>query len=183
MKKKTTRSSTRRSIQGVNEERHQQGLDHLHVGDAKAARFVQFVAHGQTSKAWVKATVLRKLAALVRKSGMSIEDFHELLKLADSHRRLKLGESFRMLPRKVGLANPQYRTIERTESVCGWSARIVGTRIPVWTLVEARNQGVTEVQLLLDYPNLRALNLADAWAYEADHPDEIAAEIRLNEAA
>ena len=30
-------------------------------------------------------------------------------------------------------------TVETTPGVCGGEARIVGTRIPVWQLVEARN--------------------------------------------
>ena len=50
--------------------------------------------------------------------------------------------------------------------------RISGTRIPVWILVEARNLGVSEAQLLLDYPQLRAVNLVDAWDYAKDHGSE-----------
>jgi uncharacterized protein (DUF433 family) len=72
-------------------------------------------------------------------------------------------------------------TIESTPGVCGGSARISGTRIPVWVLVEAhKDLGVSEAQLLLDYPNLTAVNLVDAWNYAADHGVEIAAEIRRN---
>ena len=53
----------------------------------------------------------------------------------------------------------------------------------MWQLVEARVLGASEAQLLIDYPRLKAVNLADAWAYAADHPDEIAAQIRQNEVA
>ena len=60
---------------------------------------------------------------------------------------------------------------------------IAGTRIPVWQLVEARNMGVSEAQLLIDYPRLKAVNLVDAWAYAEAHPVEIDAEIRANEVA
>src|SRR5690348_4394132 len=38
--------------------------------------------------------------------------------------------------------------IEKAENVCGGSARIAGTRIPVWQLVEAREMGASEAQLL-----------------------------------
>jgi len=76
-----------------------------------------------------------------------------------------------------------YATIEKTSGVCGGAARIAGTRIPVWQLVEARVMGASEAQLLIDYPRLKAVNLVDAWAYAADHPDEIAAEIHANEVA
>jgi uncharacterized protein (DUF433 family) len=73
--------------------------------------------------------------------------------------------------------------IEKTPGVCGGAARIAGTRIPVWQLVEARNLGVSEAQLLIDYPRLRAANLVDAWAYAEAHPAEIDAAIRANEVA
>jgi uncharacterized protein (DUF433 family) len=73
--------------------------------------------------------------------------------------------------------------IEKTAGVCGGAARIAGTRIPVWQLVEARNMGVSEAQLLIDYPRLKAVNLVDAWAYALAHPAEIDAEIRANEVA
>jgi uncharacterized protein (DUF433 family) len=77
----------------------------------------------------------------------------------------------------------QSMTIEKTPGVCGGAARVAGTRIPVWQLVEARDMGVSEAQLLIDYPRLKAVNLADAWAYAEDHADEIAAEIHANEVA
>jgi uncharacterized protein (DUF433 family) len=77
----------------------------------------------------------------------------------------------------------RYATIEKTPGVCGGAARVAGTRIPVWQLVEARSLGASEAQLLIDYPRLKAINLVDAWAYAADHPDEIAEKIRQNEVA
>ncbi len=83
--------------------------------------------------------------------------------------------------RTQAAASSRYGTIESTPGICGGSARISGTRIPVWVLVEAhRDLGVSESQLLLDYPKLRAVNLVDAWDYVRDHRDEIAAEIRRN---
>jgi uncharacterized protein (DUF433 family) len=73
--------------------------------------------------------------------------------------------------------------IEKTEGVCGSSARIAGTWIPVWQLVAARGLGVSEAQLLIDYPTLRAEPLVNAWSYVRSHRDEIQAEIHENEAA
>ena len=43
--------------------------------------------------------------------------------------------------------------------------------------------GRLEAQLLIDYPRLKAVNLADAWEYAAAHPDEITSEIHQNEVA
>jgi len=76
-----------------------------------------------------------------------------------------------------------YSTIEKTTGVCGGAARIAGTRIPVWQLVAARETGASEGQLLMDFPRLEARNLVDAWAYAADHPEEIRAQIHANEVA
>jgi uncharacterized protein (DUF433 family) len=76
---------------------------------------------------------------------------------------------------------PGIAGIEKTEGVCGGSARIAGTRIPIWLLVEARDLGASDAQLLLDYPGLWAEDLANAWSYARTHHDEIEAEIRENE--
>jgi uncharacterized protein (DUF433 family) len=73
--------------------------------------------------------------------------------------------------------------VEKREGVCGGSARISGTRIPVWQLVAARDLGVTESQLLVDYPTLQARDLVNAWSYAQSHGEEIRTEIRENEDA
>jgi uncharacterized protein (DUF433 family) len=73
--------------------------------------------------------------------------------------------------------------IEKTAGVCGGSARIVRTRIPVWVLEGYRRLGWTEAKLLESYPTLRAADLVHAWAYVDAHRQEIDEEIRQNEAA
>ncbi|NEP23540.1 MAG: DUF433 domain-containing protein, partial [Moorea sp. SIO3I6] len=57
-----------------------------------------------------------------------------------------------------------------------------GTRIPVWVLVNARNLGISESQLLYDYPTLTAIDLANAWIYAQVNPEEVATAIQENEA-
>ncbi|MCL1471550.1 DUF433 domain-containing protein [Argonema antarcticum] len=76
-----------------------------------------------------------------------------------------------------------WQGIEKTPSVCGGDARIAGTRIPIWSLIESRRLGITEAQLLDDYPHISAANLANAWAYADAHQDEIEEAIRKNEEA
>jgi uncharacterized protein (DUF433 family) len=49
--------------------------------------------------------------------------------------------------------------------------------------VEARRLGISEVQLLQDYPHISAADLVNAWIYADVYPEEIEAAIRLNEAA
>ena len=73
--------------------------------------------------------------------------------------------------------------IDSVANVCGGEPCIVRTRIPVWVLVQARRLGASEADLLLSYPNLRAEDLANAWAYFRLHRDEIEQQIAENEAA
>lgn len=73
--------------------------------------------------------------------------------------------------------------IESRLDVAGGDPCIVRTRIPVWVLVQARLLGLSEADLLRSYPTLRAEDLVNAWAYHRAHPDEIARQIRENEAA
>ncbi len=71
--------------------------------------------------------------------------------------------------------------IEKTPGVCGGSACIVRTRVPVWLLVEARQAGASEAHLLNGYPSLRAEDLTNAWAYFRANREEIEQEIFENE--
>ncbi|MDM9380798.1 DUF433 domain-containing protein [Chlorogloeopsis sp. ULAP01] len=70
--------------------------------------------------------------------------------------------------------------ITKTPGVCGGEACIAKTRIPVWLLVESRHQGISEAQLLDDYPHISAADLVNAWAYADAHPEEIVDAIEKN---
>ena len=70
--------------------------------------------------------------------------------------------------------------IQKTPGVIGGDACIRRTRIAVWMLVEARRLGITDEQLLRDYPGLTREDLDAAWAYHAAHPEEIETAIREN---
>lgn len=76
-----------------------------------------------------------------------------------------------------------WRGITKTSGVCGGDACIAGTRIPVWVLIQARDLGIGETQLLYDYPTLSATDLANAWVYASANSEEIETAIRENEAA
>ncbi|MFB2980678.1 DUF433 domain-containing protein [Microseira sp. BLCC-F43] len=76
-----------------------------------------------------------------------------------------------------------WQGIEKTPGVCGGDARIAGTRIPVWVLVNARRIGYSEADLLESYPTLSAADLGNAWAYAEAYTDEIEIAIRENEEA
>lgn len=73
--------------------------------------------------------------------------------------------------------------IEKTPGVCGGDACIVGTRIPVWVLVNYRNLGVSDTELLKSYPTLRISDLENAWVYAEANAEEIKRAIQENEEA
>ena len=78
------------------------------------------------------------------------------------------------------LAN-NWQGIEKTPGICGGRACIIGTRIPVWVLVNAKRIGYSEADLLANYPNLSAQDLANAWTYAEQFYDEIECDIKENE--
>jgi uncharacterized protein (DUF433 family) len=85
-----------------------------------------------------------------------------------------------VIQRLAQALNLSGRGITKTPGVCGGEACIDGTRIAVWLLVEAKQLGITEAELLADYDHITAVDLVNAWAYAAAHPEEIAAAIQVN---
>ncbi len=72
--------------------------------------------------------------------------------------------------------------VERSDGVMGSAACIRQTRIPVWLLEQARRQGVSEAELLRNYPQLTAADLINTWKYFDRHRAEIEQAILANEA-
>ncbi len=70
--------------------------------------------------------------------------------------------------------------IEKTSGVCGGSACIIRTRIPVWTLVSFKKLGVNDNVLLDSYPTLRQQDLNNAWAYYEANKKEIDQDLKEN---
>jgi uncharacterized protein (DUF433 family) len=70
--------------------------------------------------------------------------------------------------------------IEKTVGVCGGSACIIRTRIPVWTLVSFKKMGMNDTTLLSSYPALRQQDLNNAWAYYKAKKHEIDTDIQEN---
>ena len=71
--------------------------------------------------------------------------------------------------------------IESTPDVCGGDSCIAGTRIPVWILERYRRLGMPEVEILANYPSLRAVDLVNAWSFVDTNADEIERQILENE--
>ena len=75
------------------------------------------------------------------------------------------------------------RPMIKTAGICGGSARISGTRIPVWVLEQSRRLAISESDILQDYPSITHDELHAAWEYARDNAAEIEAEIRDNQEA
>ena len=72
--------------------------------------------------------------------------------------------------------------IRKTPGVIGGDACVGNRRIAVWMLVEARDVGISDEQLLIDYdPPLTRAELDAAWRYAAAHPAEIDQDLREND--
>ncbi len=64
--------------------------------------------------------------------------------------------------------------------MCGGSACVIRTRIPVWTLVSFKKLGINDLTLLSSYPTLRQQDLNNAWAYYKAKKNEIDTDIQEN---
>jgi uncharacterized protein (DUF433 family) len=161
----------------------------IRIQDADRERLEQLASRKMRPTRRQKAKGLLGLAAgedadsVAMRVGIRKEDLMALAAQFDAEGLEGVGLARESRQERRHLQRDRYRTVEKTPGVCGGDARISGTRIPVWQLVEARNLGVSEAQLLIDFPRLTARNLVDAWAYASENPEEIAAAIHDNEVA
>jgi uncharacterized protein (DUF433 family) len=102
----------------------------------------------------------------------------ETEKLLSAMTRAEKAQLLQWIARDLGDAFPG---IESNPGVCGGNPCIVRTRIPIWTLEQARRLGTSEADLLRAYPTLRAEDLANAWAFVRSHREEINRQIKENE--
>lgn len=113
-----------------------------------------------------------------------VENINEMTALQKAEallREMSRGEKAQLMKWVFSDLGEAFAGIEKTQGVCGGSACIIRTRIPVWLLVEARNAGATEAGLLKSYPTLRAEDLINAWAYYRANKEEIDRKIQENE--
>ena len=75
----------------------------------------------------------------------------------------------------------EFPGIVSSPDICGGVARLIRTRIPVWTIVRMRQLGASEIDILRSFPTLRAVDLVQAWAYADRNAEEIEKAIRENE--
>lgn len=75
--------------------------------------------------------------------------------------------------------NGTWNTINKLPDASG-DAFIGETGIAVWFLVNRHNQGTTDADLLAEYPDLTAVDLANAWLYNQLYPNEIKAAVHYH---
>ena len=63
--------------------------------------------------------------------------------------------------------------IAQPPEISNGEARIANTQIAIWELVNAKQLGCSDADLLQIYPQLTALDLASAWEYADANADEI----------
>ena len=97
--------------------------------------------------------------------------------------RMCRAEKARVLQWVVADLGDAFPGIESRPDVCGGEPCIVRTRIPVWILVQARNQELAEADILRSYPSLHVEDLAEAWSFYRSHRDMIDRQISENETA
>ena len=97
--------------------------------------------------------------------------------------RMSRSEKARILQWVASDLGDTFPGIESRPDVCGGEPCLVRTRIPVWTLVQARRVGTSEADLLKAYPVLNAEDIAEAWTYFRAHREEIESQIAANEQA
>jgi uncharacterized protein (DUF433 family) len=95
---------------------------------------------------------------------------------------LPKGDQPRILSLVASRFDNVYPGIDFQDGICGGSARLIRTRIPVWLLESLRRLGATDSTLLAAYPTINAEDLANAWAYARAraHRDEMDREIAEN---
>ena len=91
-------------------------------------------------------------------------------------------EIAQLVQRAARKISADFPGIEKTPGVCGGSACIIRTRIPVWSIIEYIQMGVGQDKMLQNFPTLRAQDLANAWAYYEANKEEIDRDIIGNNA-
>ena len=92
-------------------------------------------------------------------------------------------QQYQLVPVSEATGKSTANGIEIAADVCGGDARIAGTRIPIWGLVQSRRLGMSDAELLRCYPRLQPTDLDNAWAYAEAHASEIERQIAENETA
>ncbi|MEM6395524.1 MAG: DUF433 domain-containing protein [Bacteroidota bacterium] len=79
-----------------------------------------------------------------------------------------------------GKKKPEESGITKSPDVCGGSARIANTRISVWSIVEAKQLGMSDKDILESFTNISLKDIENALLYYATNRAEIESDIAQN---
>lgn len=142
----------------------------------EVARFIDQQVHSgayPTADALFEDAITRMMEE--KSPTLTAEDWDAI---AESDAEIERGETIDF---DLFVSQLKYRLIVKSAAVCGGAARFSHTRIPVWIVERMRQLGVSEVDIMRNYPTLRAADIARAWEYVEAHPAEIAEAISTNE--
>ena len=71
--------------------------------------------------------------------------------------------------------------ILRQKDICSGRSVVMGTRIPVWSIIKWYRLGMSVEDILREFPQLTPSKVHDAFSYYYDNPDEIEKDILENE--
>lgn len=66
-----------------------------------------------------------------------------------------------------------FKRIVKTPNTCAGAWRVSGTRMPLRVLKDYREFGMSNEEILENFPFLSAEDLAAAWAFIADNPESV----------
>lgn len=84
----------------------------------------------------------------------------------------------------MGIATKKSKThphISNQKGVCGGRSIIVGTRIPVWSVIKWYKIGMSVEEIIREFPQLTPSQVHDAFSYYYDNQEEIERDIIENE--
>lgn len=83
---------------------------------------------------------------------------------------------------EIAVAKPKtHPYITRKKGVCGGRSIIIGTRIPVWSIIKWYKVGMSIEEILKGFPHLTPAQVYDAFSYYYDNKKEIEHDIVENE--
>lgn len=71
--------------------------------------------------------------------------------------------------------------ISKRKGICGGRSIIVGTRIPVWSIIKWYKVGMSVENIMREFPQLTPSQVHDAFSYYYDNQEEIERNIIENE--
>jgi uncharacterized protein (DUF433 family) len=137
------------------------------------------VTPGQLGK-WEKAGLIPKVSRDVRNRRLYYS--HDIEEVLENCRQQGLISTIAEVRGSIlRLASGVEVLVARDGNVCGGAARILGTRIPLWTIVNYRDLGLSDEEILENYPSLRPHDLEIVFTYYELHREEIDTLIRFHE--